>query len=192
VRKGEAEIGYAWMEPADDMQGTAEGVEAHGSGLDAGEGNIPTPAGSSKTAEEGSRTMTDGEITLDTGRMTAGQINLMLKALPVDISFVDQNDEVAYYSATDDRIFPRSPGIIGRKVQNCHPPKSMGAVQTILDDFRAGRRDSAEFWITMQGRFVHIRYFALRGAGGVYKGCLEVSQDVTGIRALEGEKRLLD
>ena len=124
--------------------------------------------------------------------MTVEQVNMMLKHLPVDISFVDENDEVRYYSATKDRIFPRSPGVIGRKVQNCHPPKSFAMVQKILDEFRAGRRDKADFWIQMKGRFLLIQYFAVRDEQGVYKGTLEVSQDVTDIRKLEGQKRLLD
>jgi len=116
----------------------------------------------------------------------------MLKHMPVDISFVDENDEVRYYSATKNRIFPRSPGVIGRKVQNCHPPKSFAMVQKILDEFRAGRRDKADFWIQMKGRFLLIQYFAVRDEKGAYRGTLEVSQDVTDIRKLEGQKRLLD
>jgi DUF438 domain-containing protein len=131
-------------------------------------------------------------LALDTGVLTAGQVNLMLKHLPVDVSYVDENDTVAYYSATPERIFPRAPGVIGRKVQNCHPPKSVDVVDRILKAFRSGERDSAEFWIQAQGKFIHIRYFALRDGGGAYRGCLEVSQDVTGIRALQGERRLLD
>jgi DUF438 domain-containing protein len=110
----------------------------------------------------------------------------------VDVSFVDEKDEVAYYSDAKERIFPRSPGVIGRKVENCHPPKSVHVVKKILEDFRAGRRDVAAFWIQMNGKFVHIRYFAVRDASGAYKGCLEVSQDVTEIRNLKGEKRLLE
>jgi DUF438 domain-containing protein len=133
-----------------------------------------------------------GSISLDTGSLTAEQINLMLTHLPVDLSFVNENDEVLYYSATPERIFPRSPGVIGRRVQNCHPPKSVDTVERILAEFKAGRKDTAEFWIQMRGKFLHIRYFAVRDADGKYKGCLEVSQDVTAIRALDGERRLLD
>jgi DUF438 domain-containing protein len=129
---------------------------------------------------------------LDTGTLGAEQLNLLLTHLPLDVSFVDENDEVRYYSATPERIFPRSPGVIGRKVQNCHPPKSVGTVERILAAFKAGRKDHADFWIQMRGRFLHIRYFAVRDAQGAYRGCLEVSQDVTEIRALEGERRLLD
>ena len=129
---------------------------------------------------------------LDTGMLTIEQINLMLTHLPVDISFVDDNDKVAYYSNTDDRLFPRSPGIIGRSVQNCHPSKSVGTVNKILESFRDGSKNTAEFWIQLGGKFIHIRYFAMRNSTGEYKGCLEVSQDVTAIRGLEGDKRLLD
>lgn len=130
-------------------------------------------------------------LTLDTGALTADQVNLLLTHLPVDISFVDENDTVVYYSATPERIFPRTPGVIGRMVQNCHPPKSLDVVNQILKAFREGSRDAAEFWIESNGKFIHIRYFAMRDGGGKYRGCLEVSQDVTGIRALRGEKRLL-
>jgi DUF438 domain-containing protein len=112
--------------------------------------------------------------------------------LPVDISFVNENDEVAYYSASPERIFPRSPGVIGRKVQNCHPPKSVEMVEKILSEFKAGTKSIADFWIQMQGKFILIKYFAVRDAEGKYRGCLEVSQDVTEIRKLEGQKRLLD
>ncbi|MFO7732641.1 MAG: PAS domain-containing protein [Candidatus Aminicenantes bacterium] len=131
-------------------------------------------------------------IKLDAGALTPEQIDLMLIHLPVDVSFVDENDTVLYYSATRDRIFPRSPGVIGKKVQNCHPSKSLDTVNRILEAFKAGRRDEAEFWIEMGGKFIHIRYFALRDAERRYRGCLEVSQDVTGIRALQGQRRLLD
>ena len=132
------------------------------------------------------------KINLDTGFISRDLINLMLTHLPVDLTLVDEEDRVAYYSKGKERIFPRSPGIIGRKVQRCHPPDSVHIVNKILDSFRAGTKDSAEFWIQMGGKFILIRYFAVRTADGTYKGCLEVSQDVTEIRQLEGERRLLD
>jgi PAS domain S-box-containing protein len=131
-------------------------------------------------------------VPLNSGQLTGEQINLLLKNLPVDITFVDENDNVQYFSETQERIFQRSPAIIGRKVQNCHPPQSMNRVQHILDDFRAGQRDIAEFWIQMAGKFIHIRYFALRDEAGRYRGTIEVSQDLTDLRKLEGERRLLD
>jgi uncharacterized protein len=167
VRQGEEEIGYAWIRPEAEWATSAEGME---------ERSVINP----------------GQVKLDTGAMTLEQVNMMLKHMPVDISFVDENDEVRYYSATKDRIFPRSPGVIGRKVQNCHPPKSFAMVQKILDEFRSGGRDKANFWIQMKGRFLLIQYFAVRDEKGTYKGTLEVSQDVTDIRKLEGQKRLLD
>jgi DUF438 domain-containing protein len=170
VKKGEEEVGYAWITPGRERAPAAP----------------PERGGVAAKTADGSR------LALDTGALSVEQVNLLLTSLPVDISFVDENDTVVYYSATRERIFPRTPGVIGRKVQNCHPPKSFDVVSRILDAFRAGLRDTAEFWIELGGKFIHIRYFALRGGGGEYRGCLEVSQDVTGIRALKGEKRLLD
>ncbi len=134
----------------------------------------------------------DAVFNLDTGVLSIEQINLMLTNLPVDVTFVDENDEVRFFSQTKERIFERQAAIIGRKVQLCHPPSSMDKVQKILDDFRAGKRDVAEFWIQMMGKFVHIRYFALRDRQGKYRGTIEVSQDVAPIRTLEGERRLLN
>jgi DUF438 domain-containing protein len=131
-------------------------------------------------------------LPLDTGKMTLKQINAMLKHLPLDISFVNAEDEVMYYSDTKERFFPRSPAVIKRKVQHCHPPKSVHVVQEIVDAFRSGRKDSADFWINMRGRAIYIRYFAVRDDAGAYLGTLEVSQDITEIRKLEGERRLLD
>ena len=168
VQQGEEEIGYAWIEPE---KGWLPGTE------------VPAEA---KAA------VGPSAVDLSTGRLTREQLDLLLTHLPVDISYVDENDELVYYSATKERIFPRSPGVIGRKVQKCHPPKSFHVVQRIVDEFKAGKRDVAEFWIQMKGRFIHIRYFAVRDSGGNYRGTLEVSQDVTEIRKLEGEQRLLD
>jgi DUF438 domain-containing protein len=133
-----------------------------------------------------------GLLALNTGALTAEQVDMMLRSLPVDITFVDENDEVRYFSQTRDRIFQRSPAIIGRKVQNCHPPQSIGRVQQIVDDFRAAKRDTAEFWIQMGEKFVVIQYFAMRDAAGEYRGALEVSQDASHLRSLQGECRLLD
>jgi len=166
VRSGEAEVGYAWITPGTRWMSDA------------------APAAASAASHQ--------DLLLDTGHLSLTQLNLMLKHLPIDISFVNEQDEVLYYSALKERLFPRSPGVIGRKVQNCHPPKSMNMVQKILDEFKAGRRDTADFWIQMKGKFILIRYFAVRDDQGVYQGTLEVSQDVTDIKKLEGQKRLLD
>ncbi|HBL72177.1 MAG TPA: hypothetical protein DD409_04455 [Bacteroidales bacterium] len=112
--------------------------------------------------------------------------------MPVDITFVDENDEVRYFSGAKHRIFARSKAIIGRTVQNCHPKESVHIVNAIVEAFKAGEKDHADFWIPIRDRFIHIRYFALRDANGTYKGTIEVSQDVTEIRHLQGQKRLLD
>ncbi len=116
----------------------------------------------------------------------------MLKRLPVDVTFVDENDQVRYFSAGKERIFPRSPGIIGRHVQKCHPPKSLDVVNRLVGEFKAGTKDEAAFWIQVRGRLIYIRYFAVRDDEGAFRGTLEVSQDITDIKSIEGEKRLLD
>ena len=130
-------------------------------------------------------------IVLPTGHATLQQLEAVFAVLPVDLTFVDADDRVAFFTEGPQRIFTRSKAIVGRKVQHCHPPRSVDEVDRILDDFRAGRQNVAEFWITFHQRFVHIRYFAVRDTAGGYLGCLEMTQDVTGIRALEGERRLL-
>jgi hypothetical protein len=137
-----------------------------------------------------------GLIPLQVGALSAQQMALMLTHLPVDVTFVDENDEVRFFSTNGHRPFERTPAVIGCKVQQCHPPQSVHRVQRILDDFRAGRRDEAQFWIqtgsATDGRFFHIRYSALRDAEGCYLGTVEVTQDVSDIRALKGERRLIE
>ncbi|MFH1145123.1 MAG: DUF438 domain-containing protein [Candidatus Eisenbacteria bacterium] len=132
-----------------------------------------------------------GGIRLDTGRLSLAQLQGVLALLPIDFTFVDSDDRVAFFSPGRERVFGRSKAILGRKVQHCHPPKSLAIVERILADFRGGRQNSAEFWIEMQGRFIHIRYYAVRAEQGEYLGTLEVTQDATRIRALKGEQRLL-
>ena len=119
-------------------------------------------------------------------------IENILDHLPVEMSFVDNEDKVRYYSHGDSRIFKRTPAVIGEKVQNCHPSQSVYKVQQIIDDFKSGNRNSAEFWINLHGRTVLIRYFAVRDNEKNYQGVLEVTQDITDIKKIEGEKRLLD
>jgi len=127
-----------------------------------------------------------------TGDLTPEELEAILNTLPVDITFVDKDDTVRYFNSTKDRIFVRTPAVIGRKVQNCHPQKSLPVVERILREFREKKREVAEFWIHFQGRFVHIRYFPVWGRNGEYLGTLEVTQDITRIKTLEGERRLLD
>ena len=132
----------------------------------------------------------DGAIRLDAGSLAPATLDALLKALPADLTFIDANDRVAWFSNGPHRIFPRSPSVIGRDVRNCHPAASVDRVMDLIESFRSGRRDSEEFWIGHRGRFIHIRYVALRDADGADLGTLESSQDITGLRALEGEKRL--
>jgi uncharacterized protein len=132
----------------------------------------------------------DGRIILPSGSLSVRELVPLLNMIPLDITFVDAEDTVRFFSQGKDRVFTRSRAIIGRKVQQCHPPASVGKVQKILDDFRSGASDVSSFWITFKGRFVLIEYFALRDEKGAYLGTLEVSQDLTDKKKLEGEKRL--
>lgn len=134
----------------------------------------------------------DNTFHYDEGYMTPEQVNLLLQFLPVDITYVDENDKVIFYNRGEERVFPRSKGIIGREVRFCHPPKSVHMVLRIVEEFRAGTKDVAEFWINFKGRMIHIRYFAIRDKEKNYRGVIEMSQDVTDIQKLEGQKRLLD
>jgi len=131
------------------------------------------------------------EITLETGSMTKEELEAVLNTLPVDLTFVDTEDTVRYFSQSRERIFPRAKAVIGRKVQQCHPQESIHKVNQILDDFRSGQRDVAEFWIQLKEQLIYIRYFAIRDKNKKYLGCLEVTQDITDIKKIEGEKRLL-
>ncbi|MEE8391907.1 MAG: DUF438 domain-containing protein [Anaerolineae bacterium] len=173
IRTQEPEVGYCYVEPGNQWPSKAVAAEAA----------LPP------TAVE---MVAEGMLHLDTGTLTAQEINRLLTHLPIDVTYVDKDDTVRFFSQSKERLFPRSPAIIGRKVQKCHPPASLHRVQQILDDFRAGLSDEAEFWMQVQGKFVHIRYFAVRDEQGEYQGTLEVIQDITRIRALEGERRLLD
>lgn len=131
-------------------------------------------------------------LDLDIGTLTPEQINLVLTHLPIDLTFVNEKDEVAYFSLGPERFFERTRAIIGRKVQFCHPPASMGIVERILEDFKSGRKDHADFWINAKGIMLYIRYFAVRDKDGTYKGTLEVTQNITDIQKLTGEKRIYD
>jgi len=168
IRAGEGDIGYAFIDGVPEWPAAA------------------SPAGAAAGAAAPA-----GLLALNTGGLNLEELNLVLGALPIDFQYVDEHDRVRFYSEGH-RIFPRSPGVIGRKVQNCHPPASVHKVQQIIDAFRAGEKDDAEFWVEVQGKFLHIRYFALRDAAGAYRGVVETVQDVTAIRSLEGQRRLLD
>jgi DUF438 domain-containing protein len=135
---------------------------------------------------------TDDKTHYDEGYLTPEQVNSIFKILPVDITYVNEHDQVVFYNRGEDRVFPRSAGIIGREVKFCHPPKSVDQVLRILKEFKAGTKDVAEFWINFKGQFIHIQYFAVRDLDRTYRGVIEMSQDVTHIRNLKGEQRLLD
>ena len=134
----------------------------------------------------------EGVLQFETGSLSKEEIEAILNSLPVDISFVDANDAVKYFNKAEKRIFVRTKAVIGRKVQLCHPQKSVHIVNKILETFKTGKKDVAEFWITMNNRLIHIRYFAVRNKNGKYSGTIEVTQDITEIKKIEGEKRLLD
>jgi DUF438 domain-containing protein len=133
----------------------------------------------------------DDLVHLPSGSFTKAELQAILNSLPVDMTFVDKNEKVRYFSQGKERIFHRSRAILNRDVKLCHPPSSVHIVEQILEDFRSGKQDHAPFWIQMKGKFIHIEYFALRDENGNYLGTLEVSQDLTERRALEGEQRIL-
>lgn len=147
---------------------------------------------SSEIKSENKKDKDNGRIVFGTGNLTKEQIYTMINTIPADITFIDENDEVKFFSKPDDRFFQRSTAIIGRKVQNCHPPESVHMVEKILDSFKSGDKKKARFWISMRGKFILIEYYAMRDENGNYMGTLEVSQDITDIKNLSGERRLLE
>jgi DUF438 domain-containing protein len=130
-------------------------------------------------------------VVLPTGQFGPEELSAMLDALPVDITFVDKDDTVKYFSQGSERIFPRTKAIIGRKVINCHPPASMHIVEKILADFKAGKKNHEDFWLSVGEKFILIRYYAVHSQQGEYLGTLEVTQDIGPIRKITGEKRLV-
>ncbi|MFL1676586.1 DUF438 domain-containing protein [Paenibacillus dendritiformis] len=141
-------------------------------------------------AEAEDTAIREGYIRLETGLLSLKQLELMLNHLPVDITFIDEHDVVRYFSHGPDRIFTRTKSVIGRTVQNCHPPQSVHIVNRLLDDFKSGVRDAEDFWIRMKDKYVLIRYFAIRDTDGRYMGTLEFTQNIAPIQAIEGEKRI--
>jgi len=150
----------------------------------------PAAAAEALDIAQNTASLSGAVVNLPSGNLSLQDLTALLNALPVDLTFVDADDTVRYFSEGKDRVFLRVRSIIGRKVQNCHPPQSLGAVEKILNGFRDGSKSSEEFWINMKGRVIHIRYFALRSPEGKYLGSLEVTQDITDIQKIKGEKRL--
>ncbi|MEH7483561.1 DUF438 domain-containing protein [Neobacillus drentensis] len=136
--------------------------------------------------------ISEGYIKMETGILSLKQLELLLNHLPVDITFIDQDDVVRYFSHGKERIFARTKAIIGRTVQNCHPPRSVHVVEELLADFKSGKKESEDFWIKFKDKYVNIRYFAVRNEDGKYIGTLEFTQNIDSIKAIEGEKRILE
>jgi hypothetical protein len=184
IHAEEKEIGFVWTTPGSTWDPSIAIRAAAGRRKERGEAE-PEPVKVSEAAAE-------GLIDMQEGKLTAEQLNLMLTNIPIDLTFVDENDKVCYYSATDDRIFPRTPAIIGREVAKCHPPKSVHVVEKIVEAFKNREKDKAMFWLDFAGRKVMITYYPVFDGDDNYRGVIEFSQDITEIQRLEGEHRLLD
>lgn len=221
IRMGEDAIGFAWIrpgavydpylviagavsakpqpavaspagraEPASATRNAARSELAAGAG--AADAELVPGAAAAGAVPQPSPVLSSDLVELAIGKVPAALLSAALTTMPVDISIVDAKDTVVYYSDSPDRIFPRSPAVIGRAVQNCHPQKSVATVNRILDAFRKKEKTRARFWLEMGGRFILIEYRALYDAVGDYIGTLEFSQDLTELRALQGQHRLLD
>lgn len=186
MKHGDREIGFFQIEMPDykPKQKVTSASEASGefmndlTALLAKYGHVATPD-------------TDRVLDVAEGKLTLEQINLLYQHLPVDISFVDENELVKFYTDTPHRVFPRSKGVIGREVRHCHPPKSVHLVEEIIEKFRSGEQSRAEFWINKPDLFIYIVYVAVRDANGRFRGVMEMMQDCTHIRKLEGSRTLL-
>jgi DUF438 domain-containing protein len=174
IEEGSDEFGYCLVRPAEKWKPARRDMEEKAK--DEGE----KPAGE------------DQYIRFETGLLTPEEISAMFNALPLDITFVDKTGAVKYFSQGKDRIFARPKTIIGRMVENCHPPASVHVVEKVVEDLRSGRKDHEDFWIRMGDKYVLIRYYAVRNANGEYLGTMEVTQDIRPIQEITGEKRLAD
>lgn len=156
--------------------------------------NVPVwkPAAENKPKQELAKEAGPGVITLPTGVLKTEELVRMLDTLPIDITFVDKDDTVKYFSQGAERVFPRTKSIIGRKVSNCHPPASVHIVEQLVEDFRDGRKNQEDFWIKMGEKYILIRYFAVRSEAGEFMGVLEVTQNIRPIQEITGEKRLVE
>ena len=145
-----------------------------------------------KVQTQGEEPAGEGYFKFETGILSGLEIEAMLNTLPVDITFVDKEGAVKYFSQGKERIFPRTKAVIGRQVQNCHPPASMHIVEKIVEDLKSGKKDHEDFWIKMRGKYIMIRYFAVRNQKSEFLGILEFTQEIGSIQAIEGEKRLVE
>ncbi|HUH44178.1 MAG TPA: DUF438 domain-containing protein [Treponemataceae bacterium] len=185
IRKGEDAIGFAWIRPGAEYDPIL--VKPEKTSMYA---NFDKAVSSltEKTEVQNPASL----INLDVGKLPLEVLNLILTSLPVDFSFVDADDKVLYYSDNPHRVFPRSPGVIGRDVRNCHPHKSVETVEKILDSFKKKEKTDASFWLELNGKFIYITYKPIYNKAGAYLGTLEMSMDATEIRSLEGRRTLLD
>ena len=194
VKEGEADIGFYKVKPGEEWRPKErpiypfEAVQVDPSRLE----RMPMETRALLGMPDTTRLIREGDIALSEGYLRPEEIDGIFSTLPFDISFVDAEDRTRFYNKPKERYFPRARTVLGRPVEFCHPPGSVKIVQKIIEEFRAGRRDVAEFWIDMRGRKLHIRYFPVRDKDGKYLGTLEVVQDITDIKKIEGEKRLLD
>lgn len=159
------EIGYCLIEPVQEWKPARKAIDANA--------------------------ISEGYIKMETGILSLKQLELLMNHLPVDLTFIDQDDVVRYFSHGKERIFARTKAVIGRTVQNCHPPRSVHVVEELLSDFKLGKKDTEDFWIKFGNKYVYIRYFAIRDEDGEYMGTLEFTQNIDPIQAIEGEKRIL-
>lgn len=184
MRSGDAEIGFAWID--------APAAEAAAEPAAAPNGDAFAKDLAALLEKHGYSAGTGNILDVATGKLTLDQVNLIYRHMPVDLAYVDENNRVCFYTDSSHRIFPRSKNVIGREVTNCHPRKSVHVVEEIVEKFRNGEEDSAEFWINKPNLFIYIHYVAVRDADGTFRGVLETMQDCTHIRALEGSQTLLN
>ncbi|MGM0432447.1 MAG: DUF438 domain-containing protein [Spirochaetota bacterium] len=181
IHAEENEIGFAWVRPGSTWDPSIS-IRSYAKGRSQDNGGVQPPK------DRGGEQL----VSMNEGALTEKQLNLMLQHIPIDLTFVDEHDKVRYYSATDDRIFPRSPAIIGREVAKCHPPKSVHIVEKIVEAFKNKEKTKATFWLDFNDRKIMITYYPVFDEEGSYAGVIEFSQDITEIQKLEGEHRLLD
>jgi len=195
MKIGDREIGFAWIDVNSSSAKSGAAASSKGSYADAknsaGESGDFASDLAKLLQKHGYAAPAGEEFDVTTGRLTLDQINLIYKHMPVDISYVDENEIVRFYTDTEHRVFPRSKNVIGRDVKNCHPKASVHIVEEIIKKFRSGEESEAEFWINKPGLFIYITYIAVRDADGRFRGILEMMQDCTHIRSLEGSQTLL-
>ncbi|MFW5894343.1 MAG: DUF438 domain-containing protein [Bacillota bacterium] len=169
----------------------AENSDEVGYFLEAPKKRFENPGEEASEEDSETNVLKDGEVAVGPGSLSIETLNAMLNTLPLDLTFVDMDGYVKYFTTGEDRIFDRPATIIGRHVNQCHPPASVHVVEQIVNAFKSGKKDHEDFWIQIKDKFVHIRYFAVRNKDGKYLGTLEMTQDIAPLRALEGEKRLI-